>query len=446
MVKPTIDEMAEEIGRAMRASVGAYQTCTPTAEEKYALEVARVGFMASCPFYAHYFYSEMKEVFTYDIPTAATDGRNIFINPKYVAGLKLAERVFVYAHEVDHVICRHPQRAKHYRSEKEISGKPFDHDQANVAMDYVINAGLLEQGVGQMNPSWCYDPNTTGEDLWEEVYVRHYKDKPPGQGGGSTFGGSGKGSKGAKGDGQADAAGGRFDNVLDPAVDPVTGKEDIPTEAEFKEAIARAAGAAKAMGKFPGSLQRRVAEILEPQIDWREHVRMLLTGTMGARHETWNRLNRRYAALGALSSRPIPQFPGRRGFGAGTVVCVVDNSGSISEKELSAFFAEVGGVLADVRPKKVILMWCDAEVRQVDEARSLDELQHIRAQGSPGGGGTNFRPPFDYVEREGIVPDQLIYITDMMGCFPDEKPGYPVMWCKTTDYEAPWGEQVRIKV
>lgn len=421
-----------------------FKECEITPDQQYAAEVARVGFMAASPFYANYFYAEMKEVFTKDIPTLATDGRHIFINPEYLAGLNPSQRIFAYAHEVDHVISRHPQRAKTYAKEDNLRDLPYDQKQANVTMDYVVNAGLLEQGVGTFNPDWCYDPDTSGSDLWEDVYVRHYKDKP--EGGGKTFGSAGKSQRGAKGDAYAAAHGGSFDQILPPPVDPVTGKEDVPGDAEFKEAIARAASAAKAMGKMPGSLQRKVNEILEPQIDWRDHVRLLMTGHMGARRETWNVLNRRYAALGALASNPVPQLPGRRGYGAECVAVVVDNSGSIQEKELSAFFAEVGGVIADVRPKRVILIWCDAQIQQVDEARNLDELSDIRVKGSPGGGGTDFRPPFDYLEKEGIVPETLVYITDMYGSFPSKAPGYPVVWCASTDVDAPWGDVVRIKI
>lgn len=418
--------------------------CEPTPNEKYAAEVARVAFMAACPFYAHYFYSEMREMFTKDIPTAATDGRTIYINPEYMLERKPMERVFIYAHEVEHVICRHPQRGKHYSREGNIQGTPYDPEQMNIAEDYVINAGLMEQGVGMYNQDWLYAPDVTGDQLAEDVYVRKYKKKPPGQG--QTFGQAGKGAKGAQGDARAQAQGGAFDQVLDPAVDAVTGKEDIPSDAEFKEAIARAAAAAKAIGKLPGNLQRRIDEILEPQVDWREHVRMLLTGHMGANRETWDSLNRRYAALGALASNPVPQFPGRKGFGADTVAVVLDNSGSIEERELSAFFAEVGGVIQDVRPKRVVLIWCDAVIHQVDEARSLDELADIRVKGSKGGGGTSFIPPFEYLAKEDISPDALIYLTDLCGPFPAKPPAYPVVWAATTDQEVPWGDVVRIKV
>jgi predicted metal-dependent peptidase len=101
-----------------------------------------------------------------------------------------------------------------------------------------------------------------------------------------------------------------------------------------------------------------------------------------------------------------------------------------------------------VRPKRVILIGCDAEVREQDvhEARSLDELSDIRMKGLGGGGGTSFIPVFDWVREHEIKPEALIYITDLMGSFPSEAPAYPVVWCASTDIEVPWGDVVRIKV
>lgn len=433
-----------------------YNEVTPTYEEKTALEVARIGFMAACPFYAHLFYSITKEVITKDVPTAATDGKNIFLNPTYMASLKPGEAVFVYAHEMSHIIAHHCQRMKHYGREKTLGGKKFDPATWNKVTDYVINAQLMDEGVGMMNSSWLYDPGTSPDELPEAVYQRHYKKPPPpapgagpqGQGKGQpgssqgqTYGGSGKAPRGSKGDKAADAQGGSFDSLLEPAVDPVTGKEDLPDEAEFREAIARAISAAKAIGTVPGRIQRLVDEILEPKVDWREHVRMILTGHVGSRHETWNKPNRR-----RLVTNPIIILPGRRGHGAETVVVAVDNSGSISEKELSAAFAEISGVMADVKPKRVVLIWCDAQIQQVDEAQSLDELAEIRVKGAPGGGGTNFNPPFEWCRDHDVQPCTFIYITDGYGDFPRVKPAYPVVWAMTTTKDAPWGDVVRIEL
>lgn len=408
-----------------------------TPEQTQAIDVARVGFMTACPFYAHYFYAEMTEVFTKDIPTAATDGRRIFINPEYISGLKPAERVFVYAHEVDHVISRDPQRIKHYKQLGKVRTKPADAWFWNVVTDYRINAGLMEQGVGMMNPSWLYAADVSGDALAEEVYERKWQDKPPQP---STYGSSGKAPKGMKGDKVADANGGSFDEVLEPQTDPVTGAEDLPSEQEFKEAIAKAAAVAKAVGKLPAGLQRRIDEILNPQVDWREHIRMLMTGKIGSRSETWDRANRRRLVL-----NPLVVMPGRRGFGCDLVAVMIDTSGSIGQRELDTFLAEVGGILQDVRPREVLVIGCDATVTQVETLRNLDELGELRRKGVKGGGGTSFKPPFDYLKKHSLRPATAVYLTDMLGEFPDEQP-FPVIWAATTDNKAPHGDTVRIQV
>ena len=65
-----------------------------------------------------------------------------------------------------------------------------------------------------------------------------------------------------------------------------------------------------------------------------------------------------------------------------------------------------------------------------------------------GGGGTAFIEPFARVEEEGIAPAFLVYLTDMDGRFPDEAPGFPVLWASTTPLrrakQAPFGEMMEV--
>jgi hypothetical protein len=366
--------------------------------------------------------------------------------------------VFILAHEMSHLVGRHPQRFKHYAREGSLRGKPWVQEHANICADLVINADLVDTGVGTCNPDWLYDPQIKASELWEDVYERTLKviKQPPppprkgkGEGDGGqqsigtakTFAESGKAIRGAKGDARAKAEAGRFDTVLDPPVDPATGGEDLPDESEFKEAIARAAAAARAMGKMPAGLQRMVDEILAPQVDWRDHIRMLVTGKIGQRGETWARPNRRRLAL-----NPIVVMPGKRGYGADTVVVAVDTSGSIGSRALAAFLAEVGGILNDCKPRRIVVIGCDARISQVDEVTTLDEFEGLREKGLKGGGGTDFRPVTAYVEEHQLRPETLIYLTDGLGTFDPHAPPYPMIWAMTTDVEPPWGEVVRLQL
>jgi len=70
----------------------------------------------------------------------------------------------------------------------------------------------------------------------------------------------------------------------------------------------------------------------------------------------------------------------------------------------------------------------------VDEFEGRDSV----TLNPPQGGGTDFRPVFDWVAREGETPDGLIYLTDMYGCFPSA-PGYPVLWASCTKDWSPDG-------
>jgi predicted metal-dependent peptidase len=145
---------------------------------------------------------------------------------------------------------------------------------------------------------------------------------------------------------------------------------------------------------------------------------------------------------------PEPIFaPGRAGRGAGTVVIGADTSGSMGEAEIALYFAEMFGILEDVRPKRLVVMWCDAAVGRVDEVEDASELLTLRGKGAPGGGGTDFRPVFDEIKKLGIEPDCLVFFTDGYGTFPAATEAtYPVLWgsvaCKPEHY--PFGDVVQL--
>lgn len=96
-----------------------------------------------------------------DISVAAVDmqSREIFINP--AAGLDEMEMRFVMAHELLHVGLRHDVRQQ---------GR--DAYYWNIACDYVINAWLVEMGVGALpKMGLLYDPQLKGESA-EAIYDR----------------------------------------------------------------------------------------------------------------------------------------------------------------------------------------------------------------------------------------------------------------------------------
>ncbi len=72
--------------------------------------------------------------------TAATDGKNIYVDPNYFASLSENDRLFIIAHEIMHIKFMHMLRVK------DKSGNMRDLDVWNIATDAIINANLERDG------------------------------------------------------------------------------------------------------------------------------------------------------------------------------------------------------------------------------------------------------------------------------------------------------------
>src|SRR5690606_26999013 len=121
--------------------------------------------------------------------------------------------------------------------------------------------------------------------------------------------------------------------------------------------------------------------------------------------------------------------------------------GSIGQRELNVFFSEVDEILSSCNPESVVVIGCDAQVNSVHEIEAGQSLLESDIE-LGGGGGTDFRPPFEWVREHftGGPPAALIYFTDMMGPFPEHAPPYPVIWCRTYKGKAPWGEVIDVEI
>jgi len=234
-----------------------------------------------------------------------------------------------------------------------------------------------------------------------------------------------------------------FDIVLNPGKaegkSPEVAKGQR-SEQEWKVAVAAAMESARVQGKLSASMKDVFGEVLEPRVSWQDYITGFFKRRLGGGSYNFRRADRRL-----ITRDPFIYAPARSGFGAENVVVAVDTSGSIGRDELTMFFGEMQGVLDDVNPENLYVMWCDAQVHRVDEVEDTGDLIDMWHAGAPGRGGTSFVPVFEKVRDMGLKPDALIYLTDGHGTFPSE-PGYPVLWgsidLKPESY--PWGEVVMI--
>jgi hypothetical protein len=54
----------------------------------------------------------------------------------------------------------------------------------------------------------------------------------------------------------------------------------------------------------------------------------------------------------------------------------------------------------------------------------------------------NFTPCFSWLDERGIVPQTLVFLTDLSGAFPKEVPPHPVLWASTESRVAPFGQVI----
>ena len=355
---------------------------------------ARANLVMGHPFFGT-LALRLKMVEDPSIKTASCDGTSIRYNPKFVDKLPLSKVQGLIAHEVMHPAFLHHTR----RGAR-------DKKKWNQACDYSINTILHNAGFDLPEGTYL-NPAYNGMTA-EHIYTLIPDDNN-------------------QNDGQ------------DPGGDG--GVDDSPSqqnheEAEWKIAVAQAAHVAKQTGHLPGDIERMMEELFEPVLPWRNILRRFMT----EKHNddfSWKRGNRRFIAQGLyLPSRLSDDTMGE-------MVVVIDTSGSIGQKELTEFGSEIKGIVDEVRPSKVRVIYCDARIAHIDEFSPDDDLQFA----AHGGGGTDFRPPFAWLEENQIVPRALVYLTDGRGPFPEQEPDFPTLWCiNNRDVTPPHGEHLILEV
>lgn len=201
---------------------------------------------------------------------------------------------------------------------------------------------------------------------------------------------------------------------------------------QWKSRLAAAAQAARQAGKLSQSMMRLVDNLLAPQLPWRA---LLARYMMNAARDDYSfqRTSRREgdALMPRLYSQSV------------NVIVALDTSGSVTKDELQEFLTEVDALKAQVRAS-ITLHACDDKLDANGPWHyAMWEAILLPADVS-GGGGTDFRPVFEWIAREQLNPDLLVYFTDAEGQFPEREPAYPVAWLVKGKARTPFGMRIQL--
>jgi predicted metal-dependent peptidase len=371
--------------------------CGPTdpkldREIREKLITARVGLLLRASFFGN-LATRLKLVNADEwCPTAATDGRNFYYNSRFVDMLKPKEIEFLFGHEVLHCVYDH-------------FGRRGDRDPQlfNIANDYCVNGDLKKHRVGEFITSvpCLYDSKYEGMSS-EEIYDILYENAEKIDIGSlidklldDHLDGDGQ-----DGSGDEEDENGKKNGKGRPKL---SAEERQKIKDEIKEAVLAAAAASDGAGNLPAGVKRIIEDMTAPKMNWRELLRMQLESTIKSDY-TWMRNSRRGWHMDAV-------MPGMKLDPMIDIAVSIDASGSMLDKMLKDFLAEVAGIMEQFPNYRIHVLSFDTQVYNPQQFDS-ENLDDITGYEISGGGGTDFDCVFEYFKANEIEPKRHVMFTD----------------------------------
>lgn len=340
-----------------------------------------------------------------------TNGREIRYHPEFIEKSSIDHLIAVLAHEALHVIADHMTRR---------NGR--DGWIWNVAGDYCIN-GILKEDNFHLPEGVLYHSkfdNKSAEKIYDELYDKAEKV--------SIQWGIGKDGE-IIGPYDPTQMGG-VEDASDGEGNPLSDSEKERLRQEWQIAVQQAYNVAKSCGNMPGSLKRMIEEFLTPKVNWKEALSQFVVEKMRNEYD-WSFPNKRYTQFGIY-------LPRLSNYDMGKLAFMIDVSGSISKEEFRQMVSELADILSLFPTLRLETLFIDTIVQTHMEfdGNSIDDLYKIPVTG---GGGTSYKPGFEYIEKEGDGVVGVVYITDgECNDFPTNAPDYPVLWVLTQKITNRW--------
>jgi predicted metal-dependent peptidase len=386
-------------------------------------------------------------IWTYQIPTGATDGVYIYINPNFFNSLPNdSQRAFLLGHEVLHIVLRHAwrrmafQKAGYFAMDTKLGEIPFIHKIWNWVTDAIINRELIAYGLEPIDGAILddrFDRNTLADDAyrikWQEDKAEEEQataDESESDDSGhdpQTDGNADNGSDDNDGDDNQQSANGSDHDGHDTHLDPIyegTPEEIDEAEREAESKAARQLQEALAEqqqavergehqdvgtgsdihGQVTAGENRHTAEV-----SWREELADVFRMSGNGGEITYSKMHRRrYSVMGVVT----PATVGRLSH----VTLIGDISASVKRDPFKATLNEMSVMIDELEPTDgVSVLFTNTEVEEHHDVHSGGELTDLDI---PMGGGTWLCSALDYMEEQSITSDVTLAFTD---CYIDRE-------------------------
>ncbi|MDD2358015.1 MAG: VWA-like domain-containing protein [Thiovulaceae bacterium] len=345
--------------------------------------------------------SRLKHEPSENIRAYASNGKRFLYNPEFMERRTNEEIMFILTNSVMHHILSHQQRRL---------GRVGSLWQ--LATDYAIN-NLLHKNALHIPQGANFNEefkDMYAEEIYELLKEAHFS------GTDDAF----EEEKDKEEDEKSFANTENIDDELDPE-----------TESQWHYAASVAQEVAQKKSAMPSDMHRLAKKVIANDVDWK--------------FELYNAVNRHMRNNYAFM--PPNKKHIYRGFALPSLtsdtlsLCVaIDTSGSIDDALLGAFMEEFKSIMQNFPSVKIELLIADAKVHAHHTFQGGEKMDFALK----GGGGTDYRPTFDYIETNLPMNTMLLYFTDGDGWFPKYPPNYEVLWALSRPAKIPFGRPLVI--
>jgi predicted metal-dependent peptidase len=207
--------------------------------------------------------------------------------------------------------------------------------------------------------------------------------------------------------------------------------EELLAQEEYELLVKQLNAKLEKHGDLPKGIERFVESGVEAQISWRDELYRYVNSHAKSDYRMFPSSKKhlyRGIALPSIYGEELK------------IVVAIDTSASIDDELLKIFLAELYEIMQVFTHYVIELIECDASIQNIQRLTPMESLEPRLK----GGGGTDFRPVFEYVENMNEDFKFLIYFTDGKGTFPKHEPIIDTLWVMSESCDVKFGEVLEL--